>query len=86
MAEDLIRKWETAFDFMWTERDGVTPAMRLADLGPLASELFDENAALVEYLISRLTGKDDATVARIMAKVATIPPYTIHEDGTVTLD
>jgi len=86
MAEQIVRQWETAFDQLWTERNGVTPAMRIAEIGTDAAELFGANEALVTFLAGMLTGKDDALIASIMAKVATMPPHTIHEDGTVTLD
>ena len=86
MTELMVKQWEQAFDALWLERDGITPVQRLAGLGTIAAELFEENTAFVSYLISRLTGKDDALVAKIMAKVATIPAHTVHEDGTVTLD
>lgn len=86
MAEQIVQQWERSFDMLWTERNGVTPAMRLAEIGTAAAELFAANSALVAFLVGILTGKDDALVARIMAKVVTIPPCTTHEDGSITLD
>jgi hypothetical protein len=86
MADDLIRNWERAFDLLWTEKDGITPAQRIEALGTDAAELFGANAALVQFLVTVFTGKDDALVAHILAKVGTIPEFTAHEDGTVTLN
>ena len=86
LAEQLYRSWDQAFDFMWVERDGVTPAMRLEALGTAAAEMFERNTALVTFMVGMFTGEDNALVAKIMAKVATIPAYTVNEDGTVTLN
>lgn len=86
MAETLLKQWEQAFDTLWIEKDGITPTMRLEQLGDAAAELFEANAAMITFVVGMLQGKDDATVAKLMAKVATIPAHTVHEDGTVTLD
>lgn len=86
MAEQIVQQWERSFDLLWEEKDGVTSAMQLAEIGTYAAELFQTNSDLVTFLVTTLSGKDDDLVGRIMAKVATIPAYTIHEDGTVTLD
>lgn len=86
LTDTILNEWGRAFNALWTTVDGITPEMKLAALGTKAGALFAENEALVQFVVSRLTGKDDALVAQIMAKVATIPPYTIHEDGTVTLN
>ena len=86
MADQIVQQWERTFDALWTTAHGVTPAMRITELGIDAKELFESNTALVTFLVTMLTGKDPALVTRILAKVATLPAYTAHEDGTVTLD
>lgn len=85
LVDTLMQSWERPFDLLWANPNS-TPAELLAEIGTDAAELFAENAALVQFLVSRLAGKDDALVAKIMAKVATIPSYTANQDGTVTLD
>lgn len=86
LAESIIAQWESAFNMLWLVKDGVTPAMRLEELGSDAAALFQANAALTQFLVSMLTGQDDELVAEITAKVLSIPPHTVHEDGTVTID
>lgn len=86
MTEQLLRQWEQAFDLMWSDKDGVTPAQRLAALGPDAAELFAANAALIGFICQLLKGRDDALAAKLAGKTAAIPPHTVHKDGTITLD
>jgi hypothetical protein len=86
MVEQLVSQWEHAFRVLWGNESGVTPAQRLAAIDTDAAELFATNTALIEFLVPLLSGRDDALVARIMARVAVIPPHTVHEDGTVTID
>lgn len=86
LIEMMLREWEPSFNLMWTTKDGVTPAMRLAEIGTDAVELFANNTAFATFLIANLTDKDNELVARITAKLATIPAYTEHQNGTITLD
>ena len=86
----MMRLWNSAFDALWTEEtvDGhlISVADKLAELGTDAKELFDINTAFTTFMLTQLTGKRDDMVARIQNKLATIPAFTAHEDGTITLD
>lgn len=86
LIDTMVREWEPAFNLMWSSTGGITPTMRLAAIGEDAAELFASNTAFATFLVANLTGKDDAMVAHIMGKLAQIPAYTIHEDGTATID
>lgn len=86
IVTQLVQGWERSFDLTWSNQHGVTPAERFELLGKDAAELFDSSAAFVGFLVPLLTGKDDATVARITSKVAKMPAITKHADGTVTID
>lgn len=86
MTEALVKQWEQAFDLMWGSHQGITPSQRLESLGTDAAELFEANTQLVTFIASILTGRDDVLLGHIMAKVATIPAYTVAKDGAVTLD
>ena len=57
----------------------------LDELGTDAKELFELNANTVQFLFTELTGKRDAQLAEITEILATVPPYTVNEDGTVTI-
>lgn len=85
MVDFLYRNWKESFDLLWTTKDGVTPAMRVAELGTDAGELFQMNGILVQFLLDNLVGKDDELAREIQAKVATMPDFSINRDGTVTL-
>ena len=55
------------------------------ELGTDAKELFELNTNTVQFLFTELTGKRDAQLAEITEILATVPPYTVNEDGTVTI-
>lgn len=85
VPQQIIRRWESIFNFLWS--DGVyTAEEKIAALGTDAGELFEANQALVDFIVAQLTGKRDDIVESINAKIAALPAYTIHPDGTVTLD
>lgn len=85
MTDNLLRRWNLAFDALWTTSE-FTPAEKLAAMGVDAAELFALNQAFTVFLIGQLTGKRDDLVAEIVAKLAAIPPFTANADGTVTLN
>jgi len=68
---------------VWESPD---PAAVLAEIGTDAVEVFALSRDLAAYVIPTLTGKDDESVARIMALFALIPAYTENADGTVTIN
>jgi hypothetical protein len=86
LAENMLEEWETSFDALWREEGKFTPAQRLEAIGTDAEELFELNSQFVTFMVSQLTGKRNDLVQRIQEKVATIPAYTVNNDGTVTLD
>lgn len=85
LADTLFRGWSMAFDLMWTAANGITPADRIAALGTDAAELFEANAALVELMLGVIGEHDPAMTAAIQQRLASLPAYTAHPDGTVTL-
>ena len=85
-AEQMYQSWATSFDMLWSPKGVYTPAEKLAELGADASELFELNTSMVEFMVTNLTGKRDDLVASITERVASIPPFTAHADGTITLD
>ncbi len=86
IALQIIQIWEQKFDLMWSNRGPVTVAQRLAAIGPAGAELLERNTELVTFLLTQLSGEDQALIDRINAKLATIPAYTVAQNGTVTLD
>lgn len=85
-AEQMYQSWATSFDMLWNPNGVFTPAEKLAELGVDAAELFELNTSMVEFMVTNLTGKRDDLVKSITDKVASIPPFIAHADGTVTLD
>ena len=86
IADSLFQAWKTSFDLLWSTSGGVTPADRVAALGTNAAELFESSSALVQFLLEVIGDKDADMIAQIQQCVASIPDFTAHEDGTITLD
>jgi hypothetical protein len=91
LVNEMVNRWNRAFDQLWSESftpvgEPITVEEKLAALGTNAAELFELNTIFTQFIITQLTGKRDDIVAQIVAKVATIPPYTVNPDGSITLD
>jgi hypothetical protein len=85
LAETLYRGWSASFDLMWSSANGVTPADRVAALGTNAAELFAANAALTTLMLGMIGESDPDMKAGIESRLASLPAYTVNQDGTVTL-
>lgn len=76
--------WETIWK---NERPGATPAAVLAALGPRAGLIFAFASENIDHIerCAKLVGK---TRADFLSDADCIPllPFTVHADGTVTLD
>ena len=83
MAYQLIQSWHHGWDLIWSADD---PAAVLAELGTDAGEIFQLNEDIIVYLNTTLTGRQDAELTAIMAKVAAKPVTTVAPDGSVTID
>jgi len=84
-AEQLVHQWDNSVRELWSPGGDITPAELLAEIGTEAGEMMELSRALTAFLISTLTGKRDDLVAFIERRLATIPAFTTHEDGTVTI-
>jgi hypothetical protein len=75
--------WEAGIDALWNE----LTAEKLAALGTRAAALFEHSRAWAQFLMERATfAGDQNAVDRIASRVASLPPFTVNGDGTVTLD
>lgn len=83
MAYQLIQSWNHGWDLIWSADD---PAAVLAELGTDAGEIFQLNEDILVYLNTTLTGRKQAELDAIMAKVAAKPATTVAPDGSVTID
>lgn len=68
--------WEKGMDIIWASE---SPAAVLSELGPTAAAIVSGHAAMVALLEA---GAPGCTADR----VAAMPAYTVHEDGTVTIN
>jgi hypothetical protein len=84
-AEQLVHQWDNSVRELWSPGGDITPAELLAAIGTEAGEMMNLSRALTAFLIATLTGKRDDLVARIEGRLATIPAFTTHKDGTVTI-
>ncbi|MFM9825517.1 hypothetical protein [Flavobacterium sp.] len=85
-AEQLFQQWERAVRMLWSKQGDITPEDKLAAMGADAGELIAMSRALTAFLTTTCTGKRDDLVAKIEARLATIPAFTVQADGTVTID
>ena len=83
MAYQLLQSWNHGWDLIWSAED---PAAVLAELGTDAGEIFQLNEDIILYLNTTLTGRKQAELDAIMAKVAAKPATTVAGDGSVTID
>jgi len=86
----LVTQWEQTFDTLWRASPQVSVADKLAAIGTDGAELLQRSSELVTFIVTQLSAGDPAKVdqeliARIMAKVASIPAITVGADGAITL-
>ena len=81
-AERVVLEWERAFDRFWQG----DVAAKLALIGTRGAALFSDNTRWTTALIGAFTGLRDDLVTRITDKLATLPAFTVGNDGTVTLN
>lgn len=85
----MVTQWNSAYDTLWSGcvgPEGITPAKKLAALGTNAVELFDSSAALTAFIITQCAGKRLDIIAAMEAKIAAIPKFSRHANGSITLD
>jgi hypothetical protein len=71
------------FRLLWDSPD---PQAVLDAMGHRAGLLFGINSRLTAYVLNELTlAGDTQSVAEVQALLSRIPPFTINEDGTVTI-
>jgi hypothetical protein len=76
MFNRLLRSWAEGLDALWTAPD---PAEVLAAMGTQAGELFTRSEQLRAFLEAQQPGSTN------IPQTARIKAYTMHPDGTVTL-
>lgn len=85
LTEQMYQQWLQGFNALWTDGK-FTAAQKLQALDTDAAELFALNTAFVTFMVTQLTGKRDDLVQHMQDKINAMPAYTIHDDGTVTLN
>lgn len=85
----LKGSWEQSMNRIWGEPgrfDREKTEAVLSSLGTDAAEAFSLSSDLVAFLVGLLQTRDPGAIAPILARVESLPAFTAHEDGTVTLD
>jgi len=77
MFTRLLQSWAQGLDLVWS---APKPADVLAAMGPSAGEAFTRSAQLRAFLEAQNPG------STAIPQAAKIKPYTIHADGTVTVN
>lgn len=83
ILQSIYFVWAKAFNDLHGD-DALRPIL-LEKIGTNASELFVLNSALTTFMISQLSGVRDDIVQDIYSRLATLPAFTFHPDGTVTV-
>ena len=84
IAERNAREWMAEFDALWT-KTSITPAERLAALGPAAAQLFALSNAMVQFLAGTIAQSRPDLWQGIQDRLDSLPAFEIAEDGTITL-
>jgi hypothetical protein len=80
---DFVSSQQWCFDRLWKSPDA-TPQEILAKIGPRAIELFQRGGDAVAFVLGVHTGRP---IASMEPSEYTPPvPYTVHPDGTITLN
>lgn len=82
-AESLLSAHQKAYRLLWESPDA-TPDSILEKLGKRAAEVFVRGGDTVRFLLGADTGRPVATMQPNEYQPPV--PYTIHADGTVTID
>lgn len=85
LSRRIRADWERGFDLVWNN-PVATPEEVLRELGTSAKEVFDLSAATFVFMESIMEGPLSGELERLRGKLAARKPYTVHGDGTITID
>lgn len=83
ILQSIYFTWAKAFNDL--HGDQTLRPILLEKIGTNGAELFKLNYALTNFMVSQLSGVRDDMVQDILTRVNTLPPFTYHPDGTVTV-
>ena len=83
VLNSMYSLWSRAFDTLHS--DPIKRPQILALLGTEATELFILNSTLTTFLSSQLLGKRNDILQEVEKRLNTLPNFTFHPDGTVTV-
>jgi len=83
ILQTIYFSWSKAFNDLHGDSE-LRPQL-LEALGTSAKELFELNSTLTEFLLTNLAGKRDDIVTDIQNRLSTLPEFTFHEDGRVSV-
>lgn len=79
---DFVNAQQWCFDRLWKSPDA-TPQQILAKIGPRALEVFQRGGDAITFILGVHSGRP---IARMTPDEYTPPlPYTVHQNGTITL-
>jgi len=84
LSRDIAARWRASFGKLWQPGAGVTTNEILAALGEDAAEVFDLSHATVVFLMTTCQPVP-SVIEGVEARIAMLPEFERHEDGTVTL-
>jgi len=84
LTEDIDIGWRASCAKLWQPEAGVTSIDILAGMGGNAGRVFDMSHGVVTLLLTVAQTRPDI-VESITARLAQIPAFERHDDGTITL-
>ncbi len=79
----IFTPWATGVRIIWKNPAGLTAQQVLTGYGTYAAALMASSAALATVF---LTYGEPALVAEVNAILALVKPFTVNDDGTVTVN
>jgi len=83
ILQSIYFTWAKAFNDLHGD-EALRPIL-LEKIGTNAAELFILNSSLTTFMVSQLSGVRDDIVQDIFGRLATLPQFTFHPNGTVTV-
>ena len=82
LANRIFKTWELNYDMIWNSGN---PQGVLDELGTDGAEVFALSTQIIHLMESTMPEALPDDWGRILRKIESIPPYTLNEDGTVSL-
>lgn len=85
ISSDVPKLWEEGFRLVW-DNPVASPSEMVEYFGTDAKEIFELSESMFAFIQTILQGTMEDRLAHYQALLSLRRPYTVHEDGTITID